>query len=146
MKRSGFFQLDVLLMIFFWVLLLSGTAYLGSRIVEDYRAYNLTRQLDVLDNALLMYAKSHRSVGTAQVEVRADREGNDYLFYKSGARYPKNLAELGKVRDEQGYFAEAIDLSKFTYTTAKDSNGNMTYTLGVTMPNGYYYTSPRSGK
>ena len=93
-----------------------------------------------------MYAKSHRVVGPAQVEIRSDREGSDYLFYKSGARYPKNLAELGTVRDEQGYFAEEIDLSKFTYTTAKDSNGNMTYTLGVTMPNGYYYTSPRSGK
>ena len=68
------------------------------------------------------------------------------MFYTTGPIFPKNLSDLGTIRDEQGYFSEAIDLSKFTYTTQTDADGNMTYTLGVTMPNGEYYLSPLSKK
>lgn len=145
-KKAGFILPNVIVAILFWVTAFAGSAYLGSRIVDDYRAYVLTRQCDVLDSALIMYAKTHRAVAAQNVRMRTNSEGKEVMSYTTGAIYPANLKLLGTVRDEQGYFSQEIDLSKFSYSTKKDSNGNMIYSLGVTMPNGYFYTSPHSGK
>ena len=138
-KQAGFLFPSVMLAILFFVLAFAGSMYVGTRVIDNYRA-------DVLDSALLMYAKAHRQVDPENVEIRTQQDGNSYMFYTTGPIFPKNLNDLGTVRDEQGYFSEAIDLSKFTYATQTDADGNMTYTLGVTMPNGEYYLSPLSKK
>lgn len=145
-KQAGFLFPSVMLAILFFVLAFAGSMYIGTRVIDNYRADVLVRECDVLDSALLMYAKAHRQVNPEDVEIRTQKDGNSYMFYTTGPVFPKNLSDLGTVRDEQGYFSEAIDLSKFTYATQTDADGNMTYTLGVTMPNGEYYLSPLSKK
>lgn len=145
-KQAGFMFPSVMLAILFFVLTFAGSIYIGTRVIDNYRADMLVRECDVLDSALLMYAKAHRHVDPENVEIRTQQDRNSYMYYTTGPIFPRNLSDLGTVRDEQGYFSEAIDLSKFTYTTQTDADGNMTYTLGVTMPNGEYYLSPLSKK
>lgn len=145
-KQAGFLFPSVMLAILFFVLTFAGSIYIGTRVIDNYRADMLVRECDVLDSALLMYAKAHRHVDPENVEIRTQQDRNSYMYYTTGPIFPRNLSDLGTVRDEQGYFSEAIDLSKFTYTTQTDADGNMTYTLGVTMPNGEYYLSPLSKK
>lgn len=145
-KQAGFLFPSVMLAILFFVLTFAGSIYIGTRVIDNYLADMLVRECDVLDSALLMYAKAHRHVDPENVEIRTQQDGNSYMYYTTGRIFPRNLSDLGTVRDEQGYFSEAIDLSKFTYTTQTDADGNMTYTLGVTMPNGEYYLSPLSKK
>lgn len=145
-KQAGFLIPSVMLAILFFVLAFAGSIYIGTRVIDNYRADMLVRECDVLDSALLMYAKAHRQVDPENVEIRTQQDGNSYMYYTTGRIFPRNLSDLGTIRDEQGYFSEAIDLSKFTYTTQTDADGNMTYTLGVTMPNGEYYLSPLSKK
>lgn len=145
-KQAGFLFPSVMLAILFFVLTFAGSIYIGTRVIDNYLADMLVRECDVLDSALLMYAKAHRHVDPENVEIRTQQDRNSYMYYTTGPIFPKNLSDLGTVRDEQGYFSEAIDLSKFTYTTQTDADGNMTYTLGVTMPNGEYYLSPLSKK
>lgn len=145
-KQAGFLFPSVMLAILFFVLTFAGSIYIGTRVIDNYLADMLVRECDVLDSALLMYAKAHRHVDPENVEIRTQQDRNSYMYYTTGPIFPRNLSDLGTVRDEQGYFSEAIDLSKFTYTTQTDADGNMTYTLGVTMPNGEYYLSPLSKK
>ena len=145
-KQAGFLFPSVMLAILFFVLTFAGSIYIGTRVIDNYLADMLVRECDVLDSALLMYAKAHRHVDPENVEIRTQQDRNSYMYYTTGPIFPRNLSDLGPVRDEQGYFSEAIDLSKFTYTTQTDADGNMTYTLGVTMPNGEYYLSPLSKK
>ena len=145
-KQAGFLFPSVMLAILFFVLAFAGSMYVGIRVIDNYRADVLVRECDALDSALLMYAKAHRQVNPEDVEIRTQKDGNSYMFYTTGPVFPKNLSDLGIVRDEQGYFSEVIDLSEFTYATQTDADGNMTYTLGVTMPNGEYYLSPLSKK
>ena len=45
-----------------------------------------------------------------------------------------------------GYFTTNIDLSNYKYSITTNSNGVMTYQLGVTLPNGTYYKSPGSNQ
>ena len=116
-KQAGFLFPSVMLAILFLVLSFAGSFYIGTRVIDNYRADVLVRECDALDSALLMYAKAHRQVGPEDVEIRTQKDGNSYMFYTTGPVFPKNLSDLGTVRDEQGYFSEAIDLSKFTYTT-----------------------------
>lgn len=145
-KQAGFLFPSVMLAILFFVLTFAGSIYIGTRVIDNYLADMLVRECDVLDSALLMYAKAHRHVDPENVEIRTQQDRNSYMYYTTGPIFPRNLSDLGTVQDEQGYFSEAIDLSKFTYTTQTDADGNMTYTLGVTMPNGEYYLSPLSKK
>ena len=145
-KQAGFLFPSVMLAILFFVLTFAGSIYIGTMVIDNYRADMLVRDCDVLDSALLMYAKAHRHVDPENVEIRTQQDRNSYMYYTTGPIFPRNLSDLGTVRDEQGYFSEAIDLSKFTYTTQTDADGTMTYTLGVTMPNGEYYLSPLSKK
>lgn len=145
-KQAGFILPSIMLAILFLVLAFAGSMYVGVKVVDNYRADVLVRECDALDSALLMYAKAHRQVDPRNVEIRTQQGGASYTFYTTGPIFPKNLSDLGTIRDEQGYFSEAIDLSKFTYTTQTDEDGNMSYTLGVTMPNGEYYLSPLSKK
>lgn len=145
-KQPGVIILPVMIMILFYVISFTGAAYLGSQILDNYRANVLVRECDALDNALLMYAKAHRRVNPDSIRIKKEGSDNSGVYYATGPIFPETLDDLGIVRREQGCFSMAINLSKFTYTTQVDADGNMTYTLGVTMPNGTYYISPLSKK
>ena len=125
------------------LILFAGGVYLGSNVVKDYRSDVLARECDVLDQALALYAKSHMEIQEDSISYDAD---TSKLTYTKAKSYPATLKDLGVVRDEQAYFTKEIDLSKFDYTVSTDADGKTTYKLGVHMPNGYYYTSPYSGK
>ena len=146
MKKDGYMVWEICLAILFLVTAFGGASYLGAKAVDNYRADELKRECDAIDSALVVWAKNHRQVSAADVSIRTDADGNEYLAYATGGMFPKTLAELGTVSTEQGYFSEEIDLTKFSYATQTGSDGKMTYTLGVTMPNGYYYISPLSKK
>lgn len=146
MKQKGFITVNIMIAVLILVIAISGAGYAGSRIVDNYRADSLVRQCNAIDNALLMYAKAHRQVAPENVRFQEQSGGSKYLFYTTGKIYPRNLNELGTVRDEQGYFSQEIDLSQFTYQTQTKADGSMTYTLEVTMPNGNTYVSPLSEK
>lgn len=144
-KLKGILFPNVMLAILTLVLAFGGAAYLGGQVVNSYRTDLLMRECDALDAALLMYAKAHRHVAPSDVEIKQQSDGNSHMFYTTSSIFPQTLPELGSVR-AQGYFSEAIDLSKFKYTTQMASDGSMTYTLEVELPNGEIYISPLSKK
>ena len=118
--------------------------FLGSKVVRDYKTQAVMRECDVIDSALARYSLSH-------VHIQDDTVGytgtTTVINYTKDRSYPASLEDLGVLRDEQGYFSEIIDLSKFDYSVSVDAHTQVTtYTLGVYLPNGYYYTSPLSGK
>lgn len=116
--------------------------YLGSNIVRDYKTQVIMRECDVLDQALENYSLTHTNIADADVTHAGDNTNN--VIYHMKRHYPSNLNELGTIRDERAFFSERIDLSKFSYETHTDYEQGMTYTLSVSLPNGFYYKSPNS--
>lgn len=142
-KLSGFALISTTIAIVTVIIVFSGGVYLGSKVVRDYRTEVVMRECDVLDDALHQYAMSHTSIQSDSVKYD---EKNGVQFTPDRI-YPETLKELGVVRDEQAYFAKNIDLTKFDYKVTTDATTKLhTYTLAVHMPNGFYYTSPMSGK
>lgn len=117
--------------------------YLGSSVVQNYKTEVIMRECDILDQALEKYSILHSNI--ADSLSHAGDKTNNVIFHAEH-NYPKSLNELGKIRDERAFFSDSIDLSKFSYETHRDSEKGMTYTLGVHLPNGYYYKSPNSKK
>ena len=118
--------------------------YLGSHVVRDYKTQAIMRECDVIDSALSRYSLSHINLQPDTVTYSGT---STVISYTKDRSYPASLADLGVLRDEQGYFADVIDLSKFDYAVSVDATTHVaTYTLGVTLPNGFYYVSPLSGK
>jgi len=143
-KKYGIvFSWQAVLVLSFLLIIFSGGGYLGNYTISNYYANRLITECDAIDRALEMYAKSHRSVLTDTTRIYSD---SNKLIYESGRVYPDNLSELGIVQSEDGYFTTKINLNQFSYQTQKNANGKMTYELGVNLPNGVHYTSPRSNK
>lgn len=143
-KKAGMlFSFETVFVILAITIVFSGGVYAGSNIVRNYRSEHLKNECIAIDGALEMYTMAHQAVLTDT--VRTDSTTGK-LLYDNSRVYPTNLLEVGVVQSEFGYFTTAINLSKFSYQTTTASNGKMTYELGVTLPNGTYYTSPRSNK
>jgi hypothetical protein len=141
LQKQGFaFLLGAIFVMLTASLLFSGGFYAGSHLIANYRTSRLQMDCAAIDQALEMYAKAHQNV--LLDSVKENSKGT--LSYARGRAYPNDLQELGIVQTEDGYFTEKIDLSQFTYTANTDATGAMTYELGVTLPNGSYYKSPRS--
>lgn len=142
-KKTGMiFSLELIMVLSVMVVTFSSGFYLGGKVINNFRSEQLKNECMAIDRALEMYSKAHRSV--LSDTVRADVTGNK-LVYESGRVYPENLSDLGVIQSEFGYFTTKINLTKFSYQTT-ETNGAMTYELGVTLPNGAYYKSPRSNK
>jgi hypothetical protein len=142
-KKAGMpFSFEIVLAILVLTVVFGGGIYTGSKTVSNYRSEHLKNECIAIDGALEMYAMAHQSVLTDTTKVSTTGK----LLYENSRVYPANLSELSVVQMEFGYFTTAINLSKFSYQTTTASNGKMTYELGVTLPNGSYYTSPRSNK
>ena len=141
-KKYGFaFTWESVLVLLFLLISLSSGFYSGSHLVSNYRTTRIENECVAIDRALEMYAQSHSVVLSDTVKLVTAR---DKLIYESTRNYPKDLYELGIIQLEAGYFTTKIDLSQYSYTTKTASNGKMTYELGVNLPNGVYYKSPRS--
>ena len=127
------------------LLIIMGSGFLlGSKLVRDYKTQVIMRGCDVIDSALSRYSRSHVHIQDDTVSYSGT---TTVINYTKDRSYPASLADLGVLRDEQGYFSDIIDLSKFDYSVSVDAHTNLTtYTLGVELPNGYYYTSPLSGQ
>ena len=127
------------------LLIIMGSGFLlGSKLVRDYKTQVIMRECDVIDSALSRYSLSHVHIQDDTVSYSGT---TTVINYTKDRSYPASLADLGVLRDEQGYFSDIIDLSKFDYSVSVDAHTNLTtYTLGVELPNGYYYTSPLSGQ
>lgn len=135
--RSSIIYVAMLLMMF------SGGMTAGYHIINNYKSDSLQRQCEAIDRSLQMYSKMHKAVLLNSISF--DDEKNRLKYYHIRI-YPDTLEELGTIQDEQGYFSQDIDLTQFTYTVSKNSDGSMTYRLGVTLPNGKFYISPQSDK
>ena len=127
------------------LLIIMGSGFLlGSKLVRDYKTQVIMRECDVIDSALSRYSLSHVHIQDDTVNYSGT---TTVINYTKDRSYPASLEDLGVLRDEQGYFSDIIDLSKFDYSVSVDAHTNLTtYTLGVELPNGYYYTSPLSGQ
>ncbi|MBR3622665.1 MAG: hypothetical protein IKN12_02790 [Selenomonadaceae bacterium] len=143
-KLKGVSLISTSLTILMLVIGFGLSAYLGSKVVQDYKTEVIMRECDVLDQALEKYSILH--AGVADTALRHAGDSTNNVVYHMKHNYPESLAELGKIRDEHAFFSDRIDLSKFRYETHTDSEKGMTYTLGVHLPNGYYYKSPNSQK
>ena len=119
------------------------SAYLGSSVVQDYKTEVIMRECDVIDMALEKYSVLHSNVSE---NLRHAGDNTNNVIFHASHNYPKTLSELGKIRNEHAFFSDNIDLSKFSYEVHTDPEQGMTYTLGVHLPNGYYYKSPNSKK
>jgi len=142
-KLEGFALLNTTIAIAVIIIVFAGGVLLGSKVVRDYRTEVVMRECNVLDDALHQYAVSHTSIQAGSVKY----DSTNGVQFTPDRVYPATLKELGVVRDEQAYFAKNIDLTKFDYKVSTDPTTKLhTYTLAVHMPNGFYYTSPLSGK
>jgi len=141
-KVRGYTLLTVCIYVLMCITLFASSVYIGHQFMENYKKDLLIHQCDVLDRTLAIYAKMQQAVRTDS--VRFDEEKN--LTYTHTRIFPESLKDLGTIQDEQGYFSKEIDFSQFTYTVKKNVNGSMTYKLGVTLPDGKFYTSPQSDK
>lgn len=143
-KLRGFTLITTIISILALLIMFVGGVYLGSKVVRDYRTEAIMRECSVIDAALRTYSLSHVGI---QKDTVTYVPYSTNVPYTGDRSYPASLHDLGVVRDEQAYFAKDIDLSKFDYSVGKDPDTGLTvYTLGVHLPNGYYYTSPQSGK
>jgi hypothetical protein len=137
MKRNGFISVSLLMPIIVVTLVFASGVSAGVSVVTHMTTNVLKLDCDAIDRALELWAKGHQSVAVDSIVY----DTNGIAHYNRNRLYPENLTELGEVQG-MGYFvSQTIDLSKFTYTTA---DGGTIYTLGVTLPNGTVYTSPRS--
>ena len=141
-KIHGYTLLSTIIYVAMMIMMFSGGIAAGYQVVNNYRADTLMRQCEILDRSLQLYSKMHKAVLVNSVTI--DEENR--LRYYHTRIYPHSLEELGVIQDEQGYFSQDIDLSKFTYTVTTNEDGSMRYRLGVTLPNGKFYTSPQSDK
>ena len=141
-KVHGFFMSSTVVYIVVCIVLFSSGISIGYQFVENYKKDLLIHQCDVLDRSLAMYSKMHKAVLTDSVQID-DEKG---ITYSHTRIFPESLEQLGIIQDEQGYFSREIDFSQFTYSVKKNPNGSMTYKLGVTLPDGKFYTSPQSDK
>lgn len=141
-KVHGYTLLTVCIYVLMCITLFASSLYMGHQFVENYKKDVLIHQCGVLDRTLAIYAKMHQAVRTDSIKL--DVKSN--LTYTHTRIFPETLDELGTIQDEQGYFSKEIDFSQFTYTVKKNANGSMTYKLGVTLPDGKFYTSPQSDK
>lgn len=141
-KTYGYTLFSAVIYVAMMIIMFSGGIAAGYQVVSNYRADSLMRQCEILDRSLQIYSKMHKAVLMNSVTL----DENNKLQYSHTRIYPDSLEELGIVQDEQGYFSRDIDLSKFTYTVTKNASGSMTYKLGVTLPNGKFYTSPQSDR
>ncbi|KHM52002.1 hypothetical protein NZ47_07325, partial [Anaerovibrio lipolyticus] len=119
---------------------LSGS-YFGSKLIENYETDQIKREAVLIDTALTRYSTNHLGVNEDTLDI--DEEQHKLLYHKISL-FPLDLSELGKIRDEDNYFSEYIDLARWSYTTKWDSTGNMVYDLRSELPNGSTYHSPRS--
>ena len=142
-KAQGYSLLSSIVYVAVLIMMFSGGITAGYHIINNYKVDSLQRQCEAIDRSLQMYSKMHKAVLLNSVSL--DDETNKLKYYHTRI-YPDTLEELGTIQDEQGYFSQDIDLTQFTYTVTKKSNGSMTYRLGVTLPNGKFYTSPQSDK
>lgn len=134
--------LEVTIAIFLILSLFSGGIILGSHIVNNLKIDKIISESETIDRSLEMYSMAHKSIKTDAIKV-SEKQG---LQYGKNKVFPANLTELGVLKSKFGYISTNIDLTKYTYTVKTDSNGYMTYELGVTLPNGKYYKSPGSNK
>lgn len=141
-KTYGYTLFSAVIYVAMMIIMFSGGIAADYQVVNNYRADSLMRQCEILDRSLQIYSKMHKAVLMNSVTL----DENNKLQYSHTRIYPDSLEELGIVQDEQGYFSRDIDLSKFTHTVTKNANGSMTYKLGVTLPNGKFYTSPQSDR
>lgn len=128
------------------ILMTSTTLYASKEFIDNYKGDELITECAAVDMALLKYSESHIEVLPNSIRIVKDKEGNEFIKCTKVRVYPANLNELKNLQTEYGYIVKSIDLDKFTYTTVRDSNGQMTYNLGVTLPNGKTYTSPNSNQ
>ena len=150
-KRRGIvFTLQAVLMIMFTFITCGLILQLGNQTITNYRSDKLRAEADAIDRALEKYSKDHVGLNPSTVKYS---ETYHKLMYSGRKIYPKDLAELGVIQSDFGYFARAmrvfgittaVNYEAFHYATQTDGNGIMSYTLGVNLPNGVYYTSPGS--
>lgn len=141
-KKNGIvFTFESLLMVIFILIVFAGGVTFGHNFVINYRIDKTKNDCVAIDNALEMYSLAHQSVQSNTVKVSSS---TGQLSYTKSRVYPANLTELGLVQNTLGYFTTNIDLSNYKYSVTTNSNGIMTYQLGVTLPNGTYYKSPGS--
>ncbi len=126
--------------LFLSILALSGS-YFGSSFIDNYETDQIKREAVLLDTALTRYSANHLGVNNKTLSVDTEQHK---VVYRKTSLFPSNLSELGKIRDEDNYFSEYIDLARWSYTTKWDSTGNMVYDLRSELPNGSTYHSPRS--
>ena len=143
MKLSGFITAYMLIGLIAFSVFLVETSSLYP-MIQNMRTEKLMRECDALDTALLFYARAHRAIIPSTIRYKKKVDGDEYLYCECSPIYPKTLYELGQIRDEQAYFSDHIDLSKFRYSTKVEADGRMKYKLEVTLPNGHSYISPQS--
>ena len=115
------------------------SVYLGFTVAQNYKIKLIKKECEILDKALENYSFTQANIAKTKQNIN-DNKNN------SIRNYPKDLNTLGIIRYKHYFISDIIDLSKFRYETHTDSAQGMTYTLGVHLPNGYYYKSPNSQK
>jgi len=77
-KKKGFlFPYETVIVLLICVILFSGGAYQGSKMINNFKADELVRQCEVIDTALVMYSKAHTKVLPATVSFKEGKDGDE---------------------------------------------------------------------
>lgn len=100
--------------------------YVGYTKTTVYMTAQRQAECEIIDHALYTYSASKKT--TAQPNVN---------------NYPAELKDLGALRNPKAFLFKNIDVDNFSYKPTGDTN-QMTYELGVHLPNGIFYKSTGS--
>lgn len=128
-KRGGLLSLDIIAWIALALILFGIGTYVGADLVHAYRADLLRQQASSIDQALLLYSRSHQTTGSVVVKKG---DGTKSVQAETLPTYPAEITSLGVIKEvkdypgqDTGYFSRMAH-----FINTKTSSGTTEATKG----------------
>ena len=128
-KRGGLLSLDIIAWIALALILFGIGTYVGADLVHAYRADLRRQQASSIDQALLLYSRSHQTTGSVVVKKG---DGTKSVQAETLPTYPAEITSLGVIKEvkdypgqDTGYFSRMAH-----FINTKTSSGTTEATKG----------------
>lgn len=103
-KRGGLLSLDIIAWIALALILFGIGTYVGADLVHAYRTDLLRQQASSIDQALLLYSRSHQTTGSVVVKKG---NGTKSVQAETLPTYPAEITSLGVIKEVKDYLSWA---------------------------------------
>lgn len=128
-KRGGLLSLDIIAWIALALILFGIGTYVGADLVHAYRTDLLRQQASSIDQALLLYSRSHQTTGSVTIHKNGDARSVQSEVLPT---YPAEITSLGVIKEvkdypgqDTGYFSRMAH-----FINTKTSSGTTEATKG----------------